>query len=110
MVGGRGWGWKLALNRAMCLHIRVQDGIDAGLLAALLAEPAKQVGVEPHGHDFFSRRHRDRGALPKRGTRGMGVGIRPQSLCECGQHSCGATCSSQHLRQASGVSASPLLG
>jgi hypothetical protein len=23
----------------------------------------------------------------------MGVGIRPQSLCECGQHSCGATCS-----------------
>jgi hypothetical protein len=45
-------------------HISAQDGVDAGLVASLLLEPAEQVGVEPHGHNFFRRRHYDFGRVP----------------------------------------------
>ncbi len=41
------------------LHIGAQDGVDAGLVAALLPEPAEKVGIKPHGHDGFRRRHND---------------------------------------------------
>ena len=40
------------------LHAGAQDGVDVGLAAALLAEPAGQVGVEAHGHDARSPRRR----------------------------------------------------
>jgi hypothetical protein len=59
----------------MRLHIRAQDGIDAGLVAALLAEPAEQVGVQAHSHDFFWRRHDDFGAPPEFWVGGAGVGV-----------------------------------
>jgi hypothetical protein len=58
----------------MRLHIRAQDGIDAGLVAAVLAEPAEQVGVQAHGRDFFWRRHDDLGALPEFCVGGAGEG------------------------------------
>jgi hypothetical protein len=35
------------------LHIGAEDGVDAGLIALVLAEPAEQVGVQAHGYDFF---------------------------------------------------------
>jgi hypothetical protein len=56
--------------------LRAQDGVDAGLVAALLAEPAEQVGVQAHGHDFFWRRDDDFGALPEICIGGMDVGVR----------------------------------
>ena len=37
----------------MRLHIRAQDGVDAGLVAALLPEPGQQVGIQPHSHNAF---------------------------------------------------------
>lgn len=46
----------LAAISPVCLHICAQDGVDAGLISAFAAEPAEQVGVEAHSHDFF--RHR----------------------------------------------------
>jgi len=35
------------------VHVGAEDGVDAGLVAGVLAEPAEQVGVEVHGHDGF---------------------------------------------------------
>jgi hypothetical protein len=34
------------LNRLVSLHVRAEDGIDAGLVSALAAKPAQQVGVK----------------------------------------------------------------
>ena len=57
------------------LHVGAEDGIDAGLVTGVLAEPAEQVGVEAHGHDFFWRRHDDFGGLPEFCVCGVGIGV-----------------------------------
>ena len=49
--------------------------LDAGLVAALLEEPVEQVGVQPHGHNFFWHRHHDLGALPEFCVTSMHVGV-----------------------------------
>jgi hypothetical protein len=35
------------------VHVGAEDGVGAGLVAGVLAEPAEQVGVEAHGDDGF---------------------------------------------------------
>ena len=57
-------------------HVSAQDGIDAGLLAALLAEPIQQVLVQPHGYHGFSGGPDELGVLPEVYTRGVGVRVR----------------------------------
>jgi len=59
----------------MCLHVGAQDGIDAGLIAGFLAEPAQQVGIESHGYHFFRRRQHHLGRFPGCGIRGVRVEI-----------------------------------
>jgi hypothetical protein len=59
----------------MRLHVSAQDGIDAGLIAAFAAEPARQVGIEPHGYHFFWRGQHHPGRFPECGVRGVRVGI-----------------------------------
>jgi hypothetical protein len=61
--------------RPMRLHVRPEDGIGAGLIDALAAEPAQQVGIEPHGDHFFWRGQHHLGRLPECGVRGVSVGI-----------------------------------
>ena len=69
----------------MRLHVGAEDGVDASLVAALLAEPAEQVGVQPHGHNFFWCRHHDFGAFPEFGIRGMGVGVGRNPFANAGR-------------------------
>ena len=38
------------MSSGLGVHVGAQDGVNAGLVAALLAEPAEQVGVEAHGN------------------------------------------------------------
>lgn len=56
-------------------HVRTQDGVNASLVAPLLAEPAQQIGVKAHGHDFLSRWPHYLGVLPKLFVRSAGLGI-----------------------------------
>src|SRR5436305_9152812 len=72
---------ELAL-RLMRLHVGAQDGIDAGLIAALAAEPAQQVGIEPHGYCFFWRRQHHLGRFPECGIRGLRVRISGNPLAD----------------------------
>lgn len=66
--------WE-ALSRFVGVHVRAQDGVDAGLVAGVLAEPAEQVGIEAHGHDFFWGGHDDLGVLPEGSIGRAGVGV-----------------------------------
>jgi hypothetical protein len=59
----------------MRLHVGAQDGVDTGLVAALLPKPAQQVGIQPHRHNFLRRRHYDTGILPEILIRDLGVGV-----------------------------------
>jgi hypothetical protein len=59
----------------MRLHVGAQDGVDAGLIAALAAEPAQQVGIETHGDRFFWRGQHHLGRFPECGVRTVPVGI-----------------------------------
>ena len=59
----------------MRLHVGAEDGVDAGLIAAFAAEPAQQVGIEPHGHRFFWRGQHHLGRFPERSVRGVRVAI-----------------------------------
>ncbi len=68
----------------MGVHIRAEDGVDAGLVAALLAEPAEQVGVEAHGHDGLGSGHYDVGVLPERGIGRMSIGVRGDAVADLG--------------------------
>lgn len=43
----------MAAGSALGLHVGAEDGIDAGLVASVLTEPAEQVGIQAHGYDFF---------------------------------------------------------
>jgi hypothetical protein len=55
------------------------------LVAGVLAEPAEQVGVEAHGHDFFWRGQYDFGVFPEGGGGGAGVGIGAEGAADfCG--------------------------
>ncbi len=49
----------------MGLHVGPENGVDAGLVARVLAEPLQQIGVEAHGHDGFGRRQDDFGVFPE---------------------------------------------
>jgi hypothetical protein len=73
-IGDRG-NIPLFALRLMRLHVGAQDGIDAGLIAVLAAEPAQQVGVEAHGDRFFWRGQHHLGRFPECGVRGVRVGI-----------------------------------
>jgi len=55
----------------MRLHVRAQDGVDAGLIATFAPKPEEQVGVETHGHNLPRRRHYDFGSFPELFVRGM---------------------------------------
>ena len=66
------------------VHIRAEDGVDAGLVAALLAEPAEQVGVEAHGDDLFGRGQDDRGIFPEGGIGGVGIGVGEKAAADGG--------------------------
>jgi hypothetical protein len=57
------------------LHIGAEDGVDAGLVAGVLAEPAEKVGIEAHSYDFFGDRHDYFCVLPKGVVGGVGVGV-----------------------------------
>lgn len=65
-------------------HIRPQNSVDASLVAALLAEPAEQVGIQPHGHNFFRSGHDDLGGFPELFVRGMSIRIGGDPLPDCG--------------------------
>ena len=58
----------------MRLHVGTEDGVDAGLIAALAAQPAQQVGIERHGNRFFWRGQHHLGRFPECGVRGVRVG------------------------------------
>jgi hypothetical protein len=67
------------------LHVGAEDGVDAGLIAAVLAEPAEQVGVEAHGYDFFGRRHDQLCIFPEGFVGGAGVGVGENSTAYLGR-------------------------
>jgi len=62
-----------------------EEGVDAGLVAALLAEPAEQVGVEAHGDDFFGHRHDNLGVFPEGCVGRVGVGVGKNSSAYFGR-------------------------
>jgi hypothetical protein len=68
-------GRATLLNLLLGSHVRAQDGVDARLVAVLLAKPTKQVGVETHGHDGFRSGHYDAGIFPERGISGTDVWV-----------------------------------
>ena len=47
------------------LHIATQDGVDAGLIASLFAEPRKKVSIQSYGYNCFTGGHDDLGISPK---------------------------------------------
>lgn len=49
----------------MRFHIRAKNRIDAGLVAALLPEPRKQIRIEAHRHDRFIGRQNNLGGFPE---------------------------------------------
>jgi len=61
-----------------------QDGVDTGLVAALLPESAQQVGIQPHRHNFFRRRHNDCGIFPEIFIRAICVGVGRDALSDAG--------------------------
>jgi hypothetical protein len=69
----------------MRLHVRAQNGVNPGLVAALLPEPAEQVSIQPHGHNFLRCWHYDFGALPEIFIRGLGVGVGCNPLSDAGR-------------------------
>ena len=68
----------------MRLHVGAQDGVDTGLVAALLPEPAQQVGVQTHRHNFLRRGHYHPGALPELFIRRDGLGVGRNPLADAG--------------------------
>lgn len=70
-------------NWLLRLHVGAQDGVDAGLVAGVLAEPAQQVGVQADGHDFLRRGHDDLGGFPEGGIGGVSVRVRIDSFADC---------------------------
>src|SRR5712691_4692220 len=66
------------------VHVGAEDGVDAGLVAALLAEPAEEVGVEAHGHDGLGGGHYDGGGFPECGVGGVSVGVGGDALADLG--------------------------
>jgi hypothetical protein len=66
------------------LHVGAEDGVDAGLVAGMLAEPAEQVGVEADGYDFFGNRHDHLGVFPEGFVGGVGVGVGENSAAYFG--------------------------
>ena len=71
-----------SLHRLMRLHVSPQNGVDAGLIAALLPEPAQQIRIQPHGHDLLRRRHNYLSAFPELFISGMNIRIRLNSLAD----------------------------
>ncbi len=69
---------------SLALHIRAEDGVDAGLVAGVLAEPAEQVGVEAHGNDLFGCGQDDLGIFPKGSVGGVGVGVGENAAADGG--------------------------
>jgi hypothetical protein len=67
------------------LHEGAEDGVDAGLVAGVLAEPAEEVGVEADSDDFFGHRHDDLGVFPEGFAGGVGVGIGENSAAYFGR-------------------------
>src|SRR5207253_945423 len=67
------------------VHVGAEDGVDAGLVAGVLAEPAEQVGVEAHGYDFFGNRHDNLGVFPEGFIGGVGVGVGKNSAADFGR-------------------------
>jgi hypothetical protein len=65
------------------LHICAEDGVDAGLVATLLAEPAEQVDIEADGDDFLGSGQDDFSGFPESVVGGMGVGIGENSFAVC---------------------------
>lgn len=61
-------------------HIGTQNGVDAGLIPALLAEPAQQVRIQAHGNDLLGRWPDDFGMFPKLFVGGVRVGISSNAL------------------------------
>jgi hypothetical protein len=55
------------------------------LVAALLAEPAEQVGVEAHGHDCFGHGHDNLCVFPEGCVGGVGVGVGKNSAAYFGR-------------------------
>jgi hypothetical protein len=66
------------------LHVGAEDGVDAGLVAGMLAEPAEEIGVEAHGYDFFLRGQDDLCRFPEGFVCGMGVGVCEDALADGG--------------------------
>jgi len=66
------------------VHVGAEDGVDAGLVAGVLAEPAEQVGVEADGDDFFGDRHDHLGVFPEPFVGGVGVGVGEDSAAYFG--------------------------
>ena len=59
----------------MRFHIRPQNGVDAGLISALLTEPGQQVRIKPHSHNGFPRRPHHRGVFPELFIRRARTGV-----------------------------------
>jgi hypothetical protein len=59
----------------MRFHIRAQDGVDAGLVPALLPEPGQQVRIQSHGYDCLSRGPHHLGVFPELFIRGSDGGV-----------------------------------
>src|SRR5258706_11313037 len=76
--------WDSSGSSLRC-HVGAEDGVDAGLVAGALAEPAEQVGVEAHGDDFFGHRHDNLGVFPEGFVGGGGVGIGKNSAAYFGR-------------------------
>src|SRR5271170_1781316 len=73
--GDRWWGDLSFSMRLVGLHVGAEDGVDTGLVVWVLAEPAEEVGVQAHGHDFFWGGQDEFGGLPECCVAGMGVGV-----------------------------------
>jgi hypothetical protein len=66
------------------LHVGTQDGVDAGLVAGVLAEPFEEVGVEAHGHDGFGCGQDDFGVFPEGFVRGVNLRVGGDAFANLG--------------------------
>jgi hypothetical protein len=74
------------------VHIGAEDGVDAGLVAGVLAEPAEEVSVEADGDDFFGHGHDHPGVFPEGLVGGAGVGVGEEAAAYLGWGQAAETC------------------
>ena len=76
--------WRpLATVRRLGLPVGAEDGVNPGLIAALLPEPFEQVGVEANGHDRLAGGQHNLRVFPEGFVGGASVSIGGNARANC---------------------------